>query len=160
MTDCKLTLHPVKTKIVNLRGITEKKYPRSFDFPGFTIRPLWSKTSKGNKLMVSSFMSTKSKTRVLAKFSSFNIHKWRKPLEVIAQQLTPVIRGVLNYYGKFWTAHLYKLWYQLNQRLLKWVHPIAIGWEKGLYKTAAIKWLKLQYKEMPRLFPHWQLVHQ
>jgi len=121
---------------------------------GFTIRPLWRKTSIINKRMVSSFMSTKSKTKVLAKFSSFNIHKKRKPLDVIAQQLTPVIRGVLNYYGKFWTAHLYKLWYQLNQRLLKWVQ-----WEKGLYKTAAIKWLKLQYKEKPRLFPHWQLVH-
>lgn len=154
MTDCKLMLHPVKTKIINLRGKTEKKYPRSFDFLGFTIRPLWSKTSKGNKLMVSNFMSTKSKTRVLAKFSSFNIHKWRKPLEAIAQKLTPVIQGVLNYYGKFWTAHMYKLWYQLNQRLLKWVK-----WEKGLYKKAAIKWLKQKYKEQPRLFPHWQLVH-
>src|SRR6266487_6727036 len=70
MKDCKLTLHPVKTKIINLRGKSEKKYPRSFDFLGFTIRPLWSKTSKGNKLMVSSFMSTKSKTRVLEKFKS------------------------------------------------------------------------------------------
>jgi len=154
MTDCKLTLHPVKTKIVNLRGKTENKYPRSFDFLGFTIRPLWRKTSSINKLMVSSFMSAKSKTRVLEKFSSFNIHKWRKPLEAIAQKLTPVIRGVLNYYGKFWTAHLYKLWHQLNQRLLKWVQ-----WEKGLYKTAAIKWLKQKYPEQPRLFPHWQLVH-
>ena len=67
MTKCKLALHPVKTKIVNLRGKPEKKYPRGFDFPGFTIRPLWSKTSKGNKLMVSTFMSTKSKTRVLEK---------------------------------------------------------------------------------------------
>ena len=121
MTDCKLNLHPVKTKMVNLRGKTEKKYPRSFDFFGFTIRTLWSKTSKGNKLMVSSFMSTKSKTRVLAKFSSLNIHKWRKPIEAIAQKLTPVIQGVLNYYGKFWTTHLYKIWHQLNQRLLKWV---------------------------------------
>ena len=150
MTDCKLTLHPVKTKIVNLRGKTENKYPRSFDFLGFTIRPLWSKTSKGNKLMVSSFMSTKSKTRVLAKFSSFHIHKWRKPLETIAQKLQPVIQGVLNYYGKFWTAHMYQVLYQLNQRLLKWVK-----WEKGLYKTAAIKWLKQKYKEQPRLFAHW-----
>lgn len=154
MTDCKLMLHPVKTKVINLRGKTEKKYPRSFDFLGFTIRPLWSKTSKGNKLMVSNFMSTKSKTRVLAKFSSFNIHKWRKPLEAIAQKLRPVIQGVLNYYGKFWTAHMYKVWYELNQRLLKWVK-----WEKGLYRKAAIKWLKQKYKEQPCLFPHWRLVH-
>jgi len=154
MTDCKLTLHPAKTKIVNLRGITEKKYPRSFDFLGFTIRPLWAKTSKGFKLMVSCFMSTKSKTRVLAKFKSFYIHKWRKPIELIAQKLKPVVQGVINYYCRFWTAHTHQVWYQLNQRLLKWVQ-----WEKGLYKKAAIKWLKQKYKEQPRLFPHWQLVH-
>src|ERR1022692_3276302 len=33
--NCKLTLHPAKTKIINLRGKSEKKYPRSFDFLGF-----------------------------------------------------------------------------------------------------------------------------
>ena len=61
MKDCKLTLHPVKTKVINLRGITAKKYPRSFDFLGFTIRPIYRKIDTGNKLMVSGFMSTKSK---------------------------------------------------------------------------------------------------
>ena len=152
--NCKLTLHPAKTKIINLRGKSEKKYPRSFDFLGFTFRPLWNKTSKGYKLMVSSFMSTKSKTSVLAKFKSFHIHKWRKPIEEIAVKLKPVIQGVMNYYCKFWTAHTYYVWYQLNERLLKWVK-----WEKGLYKKAAINWLKQKYKEKPRLFPHWQLVH-
>jgi len=29
---CKLSLHPDKTKIINLRGTAEKKYPKSFDF--------------------------------------------------------------------------------------------------------------------------------
>jgi RNA-directed DNA polymerase len=154
MTECKLTLHPVKTKIINLRGKSEKKYPRSFDFLGFTIRPLWHKASKGHKLMVSSFMSTKSKTGVLAKFKSFHIHKWRKPIEEIADKLKPVIQGVINYYCKFWTTHTRYVWYQLNVRLLKWVK-----WEKNLYKKAAVKWLKQKYKEKPRLFPHWQLVH-
>ncbi len=153
MTSCKLTLHPVKTKIINLRGTSEKKYPRSFDFLGFTIRPLWSKTNK-RKLMVSNFMSTKSKARVLEKFKSFHIHKWRKPIEEIALKLKPVIQGVMNYYCKFWTRHTHWVWYQLNQRLLKWVR-----WEKGLYEKAAIKWLKQKYKSTPRLFPHWQLVH-
>ena len=154
MTACKLTLHPLKTKIINLRGKSEKKYPRSFDFLGFTIRPLWHKASKGHKLMVSSFMSTKSKTSVLAKFKSFHIHKWRKPIEEIADKLKPVIQGVINYYCKFWTTHTRYVWYQLNVRLLKWVK-----WEKNLYKKPALKWLKQKYKEKPRLFPHWQLVH-
>jgi len=104
--------------------------------------------------MVSAFMSTKSKTSVLAKFKRLHIHKWRKPIEEIALKLKPVIQGVMNYYGKFWTLHTRNVWYQLNARLLKWVK-----WEKGLYKKAAVKWLQQKYKDKPRLFPHWQLVH-
>ena len=154
MTSCKLKLHPVKTKIINLRGESEKSYPRSFDFLGFTIRPLWSKTRKGTKLMVSNFMSTKSKARVLEKFKSFHIHKWRKPIEEIALKLKPVIQGVINYYCKFWTAHTHLVWFRLNARLVKWVR-----WERGLQVKAAVKWLKEKYKATPRLFPHWQLVH-
>jgi RNA-directed DNA polymerase len=154
ISKCKLKLHPTKTRIVNLRGTSEKKYARSVDFLGFSLRPLWSKTSKGNMLMVSSFISTKSKQRVLQKFKSFAIHKWRKPIEEIASKLRPVIQGVINYYCKFWSSHTSTLWHKLNLRLLKWVK-----WEKGLYKKAAIKWLKTKYKEKPGLFPHWKLVH-
>jgi group II intron reverse transcriptase/maturase len=154
MSKCQLTLHPVKTKIVNLRGTSEKKYPRSVDFLGFTLRPLWSKTSKGNMVMVSSFISTKSKKRVLEKFKSFSIHKSRKSIEEIATKLRPVIQGVINYYCKFWSTHTHHMWYQLNVRLVKWVK-----WEKGLYTKAAIKWLKTKYNEKPGLFPHWKLVH-
>jgi RNA-directed DNA polymerase len=153
MKACKLSLHPVKTKIVNLRGTSEKKYPRSVDFLGFTLRPIWSKVVKGSMLLVTSFMSTKSKTRVLQKFKSYQIHKWRKPIEALATKLKPVIQGVMNYYCKFWSSHTQSVWVQLNARLLKWVK-----WEKGLYKKAAIKWLKAKYKQKPDLFPHWRLV--
>jgi group II intron reverse transcriptase/maturase len=154
LDSCKLTVNESKTKIVNLRGISEKKYPRSVDFLGFSLRPLWSKTSKGNKLMVTSFISRASTTRVLRKFRSYGIHKWRKPIEAIAAKLQPVIRGVMNYYCKIWSSHTRYVWQQLNARLLKWVK-----WEKGLYKKAAMKWLQTKYREKPCLLPHWQLVH-
>jgi len=32
MESCKLTLHPVKAKILNLAGLTKEKYPRKFDY--------------------------------------------------------------------------------------------------------------------------------
>jgi hypothetical protein len=105
-------------------------------------------------VMVSSFISTKSKKRVLEKFKSFSIHKSRKSIEEIATKLRPVIQGVINYYCKFWSTHTHHMWYQLNVRLVKWVK-----WEKGLYTKAAIKWLKTKYNEKPGLFPHWKLVH-
>ena len=154
LRECNLTLHPEKTKLVNLRGRSEKKYPKGYDFLGFTIRPHWSKINGRLLLMPSIFMSNKSKSRVLEKFKELNLHKQRKPIEAIASRLRPIIQGIMNYYCKFSTNHTRIIWYQLNARLLKWVK-----WEKGLYKMASIRWLQKKYKESPLLFPHWQLVN-
>ena len=151
---CKLTLHPVKTIIVNVRGRSEKKYPKSYDFLGFTIRPHWVKVNSKMMLMPSMFMSRKSKNSVMEKFKELNIHKRRKPLEVIASELHPIIQGIINYYCKFSANHTREIWNQLNTRLLKWVK-----WEKGLYKMASIRWLRKKYTEFPLLFPHWKLVN-
>jgi RNA-directed DNA polymerase len=124
------------------------------DFLGFTIRPQWCKVNGKMMLMPSMFMSRKSKNCVVAKFKELNIHKRRKPIEAIANELRPIIQGIMNYYCKFSSGHTREIWNQLNTRLLKWVK-----WEKGLYKMASVRWLQKKYKESPLLFPHWQLVN-
>lgn len=154
LRECKLELHPEKTKIVNLRGISEQKYVRSFDFLGFTIEPHWIRLKTGCRLMPRSRISTKSVSSVLEKFRVLRIHRRRKSLEELSRALNPVIRGVMNYYCKFWSYHTQPLWNQLNKRLLKWVR-----WEKGLYRRAAVRWLKTKCAERPDLFAHWRLVH-
>ena len=151
---CKLMLHPEKTKIVNVRGRAEKKYPKSYDFLGFTIHPHWVKVNSRMMLMPTMSMSRKSKISVVDKFRELNIHKRRIPIEVIAKELHPIIQGIMNYYCKFSTNHTREVWNQLNTRLLKWVK-----WEKGLYKMASLRWLQRKYKESPLLFPHWQVVN-
>ncbi|GAB3019457.1 hypothetical protein GCM10027284_43440 [Cyclobacterium sediminis] len=80
-------------------------------------------------------------------------NKWRQPIHEIARRLNPVARGLLNYYHKLRGESMREVWNQLNHRLLKWVK-----WEKGLYKMAAVRWLKRQYKSSPGLFAHWKLV--
>lgn len=154
LSSCKLTVQRGKTRIVNVRGSSEKKYARSFDFLGFTIRPHWFRLKTGCRLLPKSCISTKSVSSVLDKFKVLRIHRWRKNIEEISRELNPVIRGVMNYYCKFWSYHTHHLWNQLNKRLLKWVK-----WEKGLYKKAAVQWLKKKYEERPNLFAHWKLVH-
>lgn len=153
MKACKLELHPVKTKIVNLRGESIEKHPRKYDFLGFTIKPAMVKLKSKCKLMPGSFVSIKSRTAMLEKFKAMEIHKRRKPLEEIARLLNPMIRGMDNYYQKLRGEQIRYVWNQLNARLLKWVK-----WEKGLYKMGAVRWLKSQYKRQPNLFYHWKWV--
>lgn len=154
MESCKLNLHPEKSKIVNLRGILEKKYSKGFDFLGFTIRPSSFKCKDKVKTIPSIFVSQKSKNSLMEKFRNLNIHKRRTSLEEIAKMINPILRGIINYYHKFRKSDLQNVWRQLNARLLKWVK-----WEKGLYKKASVRYLKTKHKEKPNLFLHWLLVY-
>lgn len=153
MRACKLTLHPAKAKIVNLGGHSEKQYHRKYDFLGFSIRPVSRKVKNGRRLLPGIFVSNSSKKAIREKFRELAIHKYRIPLRELAQKLNPIIRGLINYYHKFWKAGMRPVWNGLNHRLLKWVK-----WEKGLYKYASVRWLKRQYKYSPGLFEHWKLV--
>jgi RNA-directed DNA polymerase len=154
METCGLTLHPQKTKIVNLTGLTQKSYPRKFDYLGFTFKPHWSKTKKGFHLMIAPMMSMKSKTSVVLKLKELQIHKMRVKIEEIAKKLNPILNGIINYYCKFMSRETHLLWYSLNQRLIKWVR-----WQKKCSLTSAIKYLRTKWKEQPKLFAHWKLVH-
>lgn len=153
MGACKLNLHPDKTKIINLRGQSEKQYPKKYDFLGFSIRPVWRAVKGGYRLLPGIFVSNNAKKAMREKFKELKIHKRRVSLRELAQMLNPIIRGLINYYHKFWQAGMRPVWDGLNHRLLKWVK-----WEKGLYKYASVRWLKHKYKESPNLFAHWKLV--
>lgn len=153
MSACGLTLHPAKTRVVNLRGKSEKRYPRKYDFLGFTLRPVMREIKGRWVLMPGTFVSSASKTSIRRKFRDLEIHKRRKPIEALARELNPVIEGVIGYFHHFWNAGMRPVWNQLNHRLLKWVK-----WEKGLYKYASLRWLRVRYKENPGLFAHWRLV--
>jgi group II intron reverse transcriptase/maturase len=154
MNNCKLNLHPDKTRIINLRGRATKQYPKGFDFLGFTIRPD-AYIYKGRiKAVPGIFVSQKSKKSITQKFRDMNIHKWRTSLEHIAQRINPVIRGIINYYHKFQRNDLKQIWRQMNDRLRKWVK-----WEMDLGRKRAVSYLHTRYVKQPTLFEHWQLVH-
>ena len=152
--NCNLTLHPDKTKIINLRGTAQKLYAKGFDFLGFTVRPAAFRHNGKIKAVPGIFVSQKSKTGIIQKFRELNIHKWRTTLKHIAQRINPVIRGIINYYHKFQRHDMRRIWRQLNARLLKRVKR-----EKDFGKKRAVRYLHSKYKENPALFSHWLLVH-
>jgi hypothetical protein len=58
----------------------------------------------GIKAMPGIYVSNKSKQKILAKIKDMELHKWRKPLETIADAINPVIRGIMAYYQKFYNG--------------------------------------------------------
>jgi len=144
---------PVREVLIPKKGGGTRPYARKYDFLGFSIRPVRREVNGRWLLLPGTFVSQKSKKAIREKFRELEIHKRRVSIKELAQKLNPIIRGLINYYHKFWQAGMRDVWNGLNHRLLKWVK-----WEKGLYKYGSVKWLKQQYKESPGLFAHWKLL--
>ena len=66
LTDCGLTAHPEKTKVVYCKksGRNFKGFPVQFDFLGFSFRPIRMKLKRGGSfLQFDCIMSKKAKVR-------------------------------------------------------------------------------------------------
>ena len=159
LTDCGLTAHPEKTKIVYCKkdGRHLKGYPVQFDFLGFSFQPLRFRLKKGGSfLQFDCKMSRKSKIRITRELRKLGFHnKTQKGIQDLAKLLNPKIRGWVQYYGKISRRSLQPVFYYLHQRMIKWILNKYKRFKRSRIK--AIKWLKSITKSYPNMFYHWQL---
>jgi RNA-directed DNA polymerase len=155
---CKLELHPEKTKIVYCKDSNrkEKSQHEKFDFLGYTFRPRSSMNRYG-KLFInfSPAMSDKAKQRVRDDIKDW--HKVIKPTNVIttiAKIINPVVQGWINYYGKFHESEL--------RSTVDFIDTFLMRWAKRKYDKLKRKWRKASdwllknTKRQPNLFAHWK----
>jgi len=155
-----LELHPEKTKIVYCKDYRRKgTYPVvKFDFLGYSFQPRTtkSKKTKGLFLGFDCAISISSRKRIADKLGEIGVEKLSfKSIVGIAQYLNPMIRGWINYYGKFRPSELHKIFRLLRNRLLRWARKRYKRYKTSLSK--ANKWLKRVREQFPYLFYHWQL---
>jgi RNA-directed DNA polymerase len=103
--ECGLVLHPDKTRIVYRKDDDRRgDYPEiKFDFLGHTFRPRRSKNRYG-KFFINFTPGVCNKA---AKAMRHTIRNWRihlkpnKSIDDISRMFNPVIRGWINYYGRY-----------------------------------------------------------
>lgn len=158
--DCRLELHPQKTRIVYCKDANRQdNYPEvQFDFLGYAFRPRGAMNRSG-KMFVSfipavSAKATKAMQSVLRQWKLS--HRGDLDLETLVQWLQPVVRGWVNYYGRFCPSRLYRVLRMVDELLVRW----ALRKYTGRKKPAAWAWdwLKRLRSKQPALLPHWQLV--
>lgn len=154
-----LEVHPEKTQIVYCYRTARfhkesKNIPVAFDFLGFTFKPRLCAKSNGEKFWgFRPAISKKSEKRILGELRRLAIHKWvMYDIQELAEELSPKIRGWLNYYGKFRPSEMQRVFRLLNIRIAKWAR------RKYKLKTYAKSygWLKRTMKCHPNTFVHWQ----
>ena len=156
--ECKLELHPIKTKIIYCKdGRRRRNYKETkFDFLGFTFAARGAIIKSKGKLFTG-FLPAASKSAMNSMRKT--IRKWKVPHYVsrsileLAEMLNPVIRGWINYYGRFYPSALMPVYKYINARLRTWVGRkyIKLRW----HKTLCTQWLGRVAKQNPKLFAHW-----
>jgi RNA-directed DNA polymerase len=159
LAECHLEMHPTKTKIVYCKDGTRKgRYPnRSFDFLGYRFRPRLVKNSRRGTLFWN-FTPAVSPAALTAMRQAIRETNFRNrtqfELDDIARELNPVLRGWIEYYGRYSPSALRPVFRQVNKTLVTW----AMRKYKRLagHKTRAGLLLESIAEKNPRLFAHWR----
>lgn len=157
--ECGLELNLQKTRIVYCKDDNRRgDYPeQKFDFLGYTFRPRTSKTWKGRYFVnFSPAISAKAARSIRETMRQWRLHRRTdKSLDDLAHMFNPMVRGWINYYGRFYRSALHPTFHCLNAILVRW----ACRKYKRLrgHRQRARHWLRRIARHQPELFAHWQL---
>jgi RNA-directed DNA polymerase len=160
MSSVGLRLHPDKTMIVYCRDQNRRgpwDGPCSFDFLGFTFRARSMQNKHGRRFTgFSPAISKAAMTRLSRQVRSWRLHQRTTLTEAdIARWINPVVRGWMNYYGRFCRSALYPLLARINAYLVRWLRKK----HKRLRKiTAARAAWERAVRQRPGYFAHWRWV--
>lgn len=161
MDECKLALHPQKTKIVYC-GLTrqmDESVIRSFDFLGFTFRRRLAFNQKTGTGFVGFIPAVSNAAK---KEIRQNIRQWHLlgkthwSIEEVANFTNPQVRGWMNYYGKFCRSELTKTLFHIERHLQRWARHKFATKTKIACKQKGRQYLGNTLKYKPKLFVHWQ----
>jgi RNA-directed DNA polymerase len=157
--ECGLELHPDKTRIVYCKDSNRKDdhSSKEFEFLGYTFRPRPARNSTGQLFV--SFTPAVSKSAMKSMTTRIRRSNLRNRTDLdlngIATWFNPILRGWINYYGRYHRSALRRLFRHFNRTLIAW----AMRKYKRLrgHRTRAGKWLGAIAGREPTLFAHWAL---
>jgi RNA-directed DNA polymerase len=157
---CGLELHATKTRIVYCKDDDRPRKSDSvkFDFLGYSFQPRRAKNRWG-KYFVSFLpaMSAKAAKAVRATIRDWRMASTRnnQRLEDLARLVNPVVRGWMNYYGRFYRSKCVQVLRHLNEALAGWVRRKYRKFRRR--ERASMYWLGRIARRDRTLFAHWEL---
>jgi group II intron reverse transcriptase/maturase len=157
MKEVKLEMHPEKTRIAYCKDKDRLgNYPiTEFDFLGYTFKAMRIKCRDGkirNNFIC--YVSKKSAKSFRDKIKMLEIHKRTgSTIQMISEMLNPMIRGWMNYFGKYNPSATRYTIQVIERRIVKWA-MCKYKHFRG-HRQRAEKWLSLVKEREPQLFAHW-----
>jgi RNA-directed DNA polymerase len=160
LADCGLTVNLAKTRIVyckdDRRGGSHEH--ERFDFLGFTFRARRCKGGRSGGYFVgfNPAVSDEARKKIGRAICNWRLHRRSsRTLDDLAQATNPVVRGWINYYGRYFRSVLYPILERINGYLIRWARRKY----KRLRESGrrAVGFLASVATRQPNLFAHWQL---
>jgi RNA-directed DNA polymerase len=155
-----LELHPDKTRIVYCKdGKRRGSYEHtSFTFLGYGFRVRKVRTKTGKYFFsFNPAVSDEAAKRIRGQIRSWRLHlRSGMTLEQLAREINPVVRGWINYYGRFYPSELVSSLNRINDYLVRWLVQ--------KYKRFRGRWMRARdalgshARLYPGLFAHWKSV--
>src|ERR1019366_7610960 len=160
LEECRLQMHPTKTKIVYCKdGKRKGVYPNvMFDFLGYQFRPRVVRSSRNRELFCSftPAVSPSSLKAIRSTVRGLNIRQLTvRSLDDIARLLNPLLRGWIQYYGRYNLSAL--------ETMLRHVNLTLVGWAMRKFKrfqgrkVGAACFLEKYVRTNSSLFEHWRI---
>lgn len=161
LQQCGLQVHPLKTKLVYCKDSNRRlSYPNvKFDFLGYTFQPRQAQNSIRKESFTNWLpaVSTKAMKSMNEKMRTWSVLLAPgTTLQEIALKINPVLRGWINYYGRFYKTKLKDFMHIVNVKLANWASRKYKNLRSSEMK--GIRWLHGICVRRPTLFAHWSLL--
>jgi hypothetical protein len=160
MASLGLELNSDKTRIVYCKDSNRKgshEHER-FVFLGYGARPRKARNNKGElSTSFTSAISDEAAKKIRRTIRRWRLHLWNgNHLIVLARKVNPIVRGWVNYYGRFYPTMLAKTLRSIDQYLVRW----AMRKYKRLKGRRMQAWAFLEgvFTRQPELFAHWRIL--
>ena len=160
LAECHLELHPTKTKIVYCKdGKRKATYPNvKFDFLGYCFRPRWVKRLRDNTMFCgfNPAVSPAALKTMRSAIRDLGIrHRTQMSLADIARQINPLLRGWIEYYGRYAPSALHPVLRYVNQTFLAWAMRKFKRF--AAHKIRASRFLQSIARNNAERFVHWRI---
>jgi hypothetical protein len=160
--ECGLELHPQKTKIVYCKDDDRRgHYPNEkFDFLGYEFRARRSRNRWGKHFVnFSPAVSTAAAKRMRGEIRAWQLGcRVDKRIDDLARMFNPIIRGWIQYFGRYYPSALYPTLRYLDGRLARWAQAkykrLRRHRRRSEHRIRAIA------HRDPALFAHWPMLHR
>ena len=158
LLQCKLELHPEKTRIVYCKDDNRRYgYPNeSFVFLGYSFSPRKAQNRFGRRFVCfSPAVSRKAAKKMHCEMRGWRFHlRSGTSLGDLARISNPILRGWINYYGQYYKSALYRVFSVFNRILIRWARRKYKRFR--FHQRRAAHWLRRIARQQPGLFAHWE----